>query len=146
MTSMKRFFVLALMACAPAMAADVSVSVTVGDPRFFGRLEIGSFPQPRLIFPKPVVVQVVPVGVVREPMYLRVPPGHEKHWSKHCAEYNACGHPVYFVEDRWYNDVYVPEYKARHGHGEHGDHDDHGDHEGKDHGHGNGKGKGHGND
>ena len=146
MTSMKRFFVLALMACAPAMAADVAVSVTVGDPRFFGRLEIGSFPQPRLIFPKPVVVQVVPVGVVREPMYLRVPPGHEKHWSKHCAEYGACGHPVYFVEDRWYNDVYVPEYKARHGHGEHGDHDDHGDHEGKDHGHGNGKGKGHGND
>jgi hypothetical protein len=146
MTNMKRFFVLALMACAPAMAADVAVSVTVGDPRFFGRLEIGSFPQPRLIFPKPVVVQVVPVGVVREPMYLRVPPGHEKHWSKHCAEYNACGHPVYFVEDRWYNDVYVPEYKARHGHGEHGDHDDHGDHEGKDHGHGNGKGKGHGND
>jgi len=146
MTNMKRFFVLALMACAPAMAADVAVSVTVGDPRFFGRLEIGSFPQPRLIFPKPVVVQVVPVGVVREPMYLRVPPGHEKHWSKHCAEYNACGHPVYFVEDRWYNDVYVPEYKAGHGHGEHGDHDDHGDHEGKDHGHGNGKGKGHGND
>jgi hypothetical protein len=137
MPSMKRFFVLALMACAPAMAAEVSVSVTVGDPRFFGRLEIGSFPQPRLIFPKPVIVEAVPMRVVREPIYLRVPPGHEKHWSKHCAEYNACGHPVYFVEDRWYNDVYVPEYQARHGHGAH---------EGKDHDNGKGKGKGHGND
>jgi hypothetical protein len=132
---MRKFFVLALMACVPAMAADVSVAVTVGDPRFFGRIEIDSFPQPRLIFPKPVVVQVIPVGVVRAPLYLRVPPGHEKHWNKHCAEYNACGAPVYFIEDGWYNTVYVPEYKAKHGHP---------DNAGKEHGNGNGNGKGKG--
>jgi len=130
---MRKFFILALMACAPAMGADVSVSVTVGDPRFFGRIDIDSFPQPRLIFPRPVVVHAIPVGVVRAPLYLRVPPGHEKHWDKHCAEYNACGAPVYFIEDGWYNTVYVPEYKAKHGHGEH---------PGKEHGNGNGHGKG----
>ena len=125
---MRKFFVLALMACVPAMAAEVSVAVTVGDPRFFGRIEIDSFPQPRLIFPKPVVVQIIPVGVIRAPLYLRVPPGH-------CAEYNACGAPVYFIEDGWYNTVYAPEYKARHGHP---------DNPGKGHGNGKGNGKGKG--
>ena len=34
--------------------------------------------------------------------YLWVPPGHQKKWSKHCREYNACGVPVYFVDDGWY--------------------------------------------
>jgi uncharacterized protein YcfJ len=27
-------------------------------------------------------------------------------------QYNACGRPVYFVDDRWYNDVYVPHYRG----------------------------------
>jgi hypothetical protein len=123
---MRTFFSLALLACAPAIAADVSVSVAIGEPGFYGQIDIGSFPRPRLIFPAPVVIQAVPVGVVRAPLYLRVPPGHEKHWDRHCAEYGACGAPVYFIEDNWYNTVYAPEYKARHG--------------GK--GHDNGKGKG----
>ncbi len=38
-------------------------------------------------------------------------PGHEKHWRKHCAQYNACGRPVYFVRDDWYNNEYVPRYR-----------------------------------
>jgi hypothetical protein len=67
---------------------------------------------------------------------LHVPPGHEKHWSKHCAQYNACGRPVYFVRDEWYNNEYVPHYRHAHdndhGHG-HG-HDKHGDHD-EGHGH-----------
>ncbi|ODS90363.1 MAG: hypothetical protein ABS45_16170 [Comamonas sp. SCN 65-56] len=54
------------------------------------------------------MIQPVPVGVVRQPLYLRVPPGHAKHWSKHCHEYGACARPVYFVQERWYNDVYAP--------------------------------------
>jgi hypothetical protein len=59
------------------------------------------------------VVRHAPVGVVYQPVYLHVPPGHAKHWSKHCSKYNACGHPVYFVKDGWYNDVYVPHHQAR---------------------------------
>ena len=47
-------------------------------------------------------------------MYLRVPPGHEKKWNKHCGKYNACGHPVYFVRDNWYTDVYAPHYQKAH--------------------------------
>lgn len=134
---MRRFLILALAACAPAMAADVGVSISIGEPGFYGQIDIGSFPRPRLLYPTPVVIRAVPVGVVRAPLYLRVPPGHEKHWDKHCAEYDACGAPVYFVEDGWYETVYVPAYKAKHGRPEHagkgqgkdkGKHKDHGNH------------------
>lgn len=141
---MKRFlFALATLLpglTAPAIAADVGVSVQIGEPGFYGRIDIGNFPQPQLIHPQPIVIQPVPVGVVRQPIYLRVPPGHAKNWRKHCSKYNACGQPVYFVEDGWYNTVYVPRYRERHD----GDHDNHhgGDHD-KGHGHGHGQGKGH---
>src|SRR5262245_12877161 len=107
----------AAFASSSALAADVGVSVTVGQPGFYGHIDIGDFPQPAVIYPQPVVIQPVPVGVVGAPMYLRVPPGHYKHWAKHCAEYNACGRPVYFVRDSWYNNVYAPRYREMHGPG-----------------------------
>jgi hypothetical protein len=99
---------------APALAADVGVSVSVGQPGFYGRIDIGGFPQPRVIYPQPVVIQPVPVAVVPQPIYLRVPPGHAKNWRKHCQKYDACNQRVYFVRDDWYNNVYVPGYQAKH--------------------------------
>ncbi len=138
--------VVAMVFALPAGAADVGVSVSVGQPGFYGQIDIGTFPRPQVVYPSPVVVSPVPAGVhVPPPVYLHVPPGHAKKWSKHCQKYNACGRPVYFVQDRWYNEVYVPEYQARHRHedGGHGDYhgggrDDHGDRDG--HGHGRGHG------
>lgn len=131
---MKRLLIAAACAaaafCAPASATDVGVSVTIGQPGFYGRLDIGGFPPPALVYPQPVVIQPVPVG--RPPVYLRVPPGHAKHWDKHCRKYNACATPVYFVQDDWYMSEYVPRYQEKHGHG--------------DNGHGKGKKKGHGHD
>ena len=134
---MKRLLFAAAVAAAtaPALAADVGVSVTVGQPGFYGHIDIGNFPQPQLIYPQPVVIQPVPVGVIHQPVYLHVPPGHEKNWGKHCRKYNACGQPVYFVRDNWYNEVYVPHYREQHG--------DWDEHRGKGHGKGHGKGKGH---
>ena len=135
---MKRYVFAAILAfsAAPAFATDVGVSVTVGEPGFYGRIDVGNYPPPVLVYPEPVVIQPVPVGVVYKPIYLHVPPGHAKHWGKHCRKYNACGRPVYFVQDRWYNDVYVPRYREYHD-----------DHDGKGHGNGkhknNGKGKKH---
>jgi len=90
-----------------AFAANVGVSVTVGEPGYYGRIDIGNFPQPQLIYAQPVVIEPVPVGVVAQPLYLHVPPGHAKNWRKHCGKYNACSQPVYFVSDNWYNNVYV---------------------------------------
>jgi len=93
------------------LAADVGVSVNIAQPGFYGRINIGQVPQPVVIYPQPVIIdQRGPM--VREPIYLRVPPGHERHWDKHCRRYNACGQPVYFVQDRWYRDVYAPRYRG----------------------------------
>jgi hypothetical protein len=132
-------------ALVPAIAAaQVGVSVNIGQPGFYGQINLGDFPQPQVIYPQPVIIDPVPESY-GSPLYLRVPPGHAKHWAKHCAEYNACGHQVYFVRDDWYNRVVVPRYQGGggdwhgdddhghgHGHGHGGDHGDHG------HGHGHG--------
>ena len=55
------------------------------------------------------------VGVARAPLYLRVPPGHARDWRRYCGRYDACGAPVYFVQDTWYRNVYAPRYRADHG-------------------------------
>jgi len=96
---------------ASALATDVGVAVSVGQPGFYGRIEIGSLPPPQLVNAQPIVVQRV-AGVAPTPIYLHVPPGHAKNWRKHCAHYNACGQPVYFVQDSWYNNVYVAHHRG----------------------------------
>lgn len=111
------FILTAVVLAGSAQAADVGVSVTVGQPGFYGQIDIGNIPKPQVIFPKPVVVAPMPVPATPpQPIYLHVPPGHEKDWGKHCRKYNACDRPVYFVRDQWYNEVYVPEYRSRKGH------------------------------
>ncbi len=113
---MKRFLIAAALAAAtvttPALAADVGISVSIGQPGFYGRLDIGDYPPPRVIYRQPMLIERVPMN--RPPIYLRVPPGHAKHWSKHCREYNACGERVYFVQDNWYQREYVPRYQEQH--------------------------------
>ena len=120
----------------PAFATDVGLSISVGQPGFYGQIDIGNFPQPRVVYAQPVIIQRPPQVVYVAPIYLHVPPGHEKHWSKHCAQYNACGRPVYFVRDDWYNDVYVPRYRSKDGEHGKGSKSDHG--HGKDHQNGEG--------
>ena len=88
------------------LAADVDVRVMVfGDvrPGIYGRVELGSAPPPPVVYAKPiVVVRPAPRPVPVQPVYLHVPPGQAKHWSKHCRKYNACGVPVYFVKSEEY--------------------------------------------
>jgi hypothetical protein len=141
---MKRMTLLAALSLAAltpqwASAADVGVSISVGQPGFYGQIDIGNVARPPLIYAQPVWVQRTSVQLA--PIYLRVSPGHERNWSKHCKHYGACGRPVYFVRDDWYRNTYVPAYRER-GEGR-GDYDS--DHRGGDKGrdHGN-KGKGHG--
>ena len=136
---MKRFLIAAAVAAAtvttPALAADVGVSVSIGQPGFYGRLDISDYPPPQVIYRQPIVIERVPMH--RPPIYLRVPPGHAKHWSKHCRKYNACDERVYFVQDNWYNHEYVPRYQEYHresrdDHSRHDRRDEHGDdHRGK---------------
>lgn len=113
---MKRFLILAVVTAstlsAPTFAADVGVSVNIGQPGFYGQLNIGGYPPPQLIYRQPRVVEVVPVE--RPPIYLRVPPRHSRNWNRYCHEYQACGERVYFVQDGWYNRDYAPRYREQH--------------------------------
>jgi hypothetical protein len=113
---MKRLLILSLLALAApaAFAADVGVSISIGEPGFYGRLDIGGFPQPPVIYAQPIVVQPLP-GRPSAPIYLRVPPGYARHWRAHCREYNACSVLVYFVREKWYSGVYAPRYREMHG-------------------------------
>lgn len=151
---MKALVLCAALAAAsfPALA-QTSVSVSIGQPGFYGRLDIGEF---RDYGPPPVYV-AQPVIIERhqrvraEPVYLRVPPGHRKNWRKHCRKYGACGRPVLFVQDRWYSEVYAPRYREVHYRERYDErHEGHERGRGRDrhdergHGHGKGHGKGHG--
>ena len=113
---MKRFLIVASLFSTTIMttasAADVAVSVSIGEPGFYGQLNIGGYPQPQVIYEQPKMVQSVPMN--RPPIYLRVPQDQAKHWKRYCARYNACGERVYFVKDDWYNREYAPRYQEQH--------------------------------
>lgn len=154
-----------LAASAPAIA-QTNVSINVGQPGFYGRINIGGFGPPPVVYAQPIVVREVRYR--SEPVYLRVPPGHRKNWKRYCGRYDACARPVMFVRDDWYTNTYAPRYRERH-HGyraerqqvvyrevvrhdrhdrhdrhKHKKHDRHDKHDKHDkHGRGNGHGRGH---
>lgn len=110
---MKRLLFLALLAAAsaPSLASDVGVSIRIGEPGFYGRIDIGGYPQPQVIYRQPRVMYRA--ALERPPIYMHVPPGHAKNWRKHCRAYNACNERVYFVRNEWYDREYVPHYQQR---------------------------------
>jgi hypothetical protein len=135
-TLMKKIvLLLGALALVPAFAqTSVGVSVGINQPGVYGRIDIGNFPQPRVIYPQPVVIVQSPIAAYQRPVYLYVPPGHQKNWAKHCGRYNACGQPVYFVQEDWVRE----RYEERRGHPDNS-------YRGKGHGNGNGRGHGKGN-
>ncbi|QDL38382.1 hypothetical protein [Rhodoferax sediminis] len=98
-----RIFALAaalLLLGATAARAQPYVNATVDGilaPGVYGRINIGNAPPPPVLYAQPVIITRPAVQVQQPPLYLYVPPGHAKKWSKHCAQYNACGRQVYFV-------------------------------------------------
>jgi hypothetical protein len=135
----------AALAAQARTGPNIDVNVVIGgviQPGVYGRVEVGTRPppvvypqpviitqpvivqapvvvQPPVIVQQPVVVQS-PAVVSQSPIYLHVPPGHSKHWHKHCNKYNACNQPVYFVRND-YRAYYEGERGRGEGHG-HGRH------------------------
>jgi hypothetical protein len=140
--NMKGFLITVMLVAATIITtparASIAGSVSIGEPGFYGQLDIGNFPQPQVIYRQPIIIE--PVLMDRPPIYLHVPPGHAKHWRRHCGEYNACGERVFFVQDGWYNREYVPRYQGEHqGEGRDEGGDNRGGGKGNGHGHGRGR-------
>jgi hypothetical protein len=101
-----RFVAIGLLCGAPLVhAADVDLRLIIASevaPGVYGRVEIGSAPPPPVVYARPVIIAAQPSAQPAPAIYLHVPPGHAKKWSKHCHKYNACGQPVYFVKSEEY--------------------------------------------
>ncbi len=145
-----------VLAALQARGTEVGVSIQVSQPGVYGRIDIGQFPKPRVVAAQPVLIERPPAPpreskgsplhqkaqeVAQEraqqrpqerareplqPVYMWVPPGHRKNWRKHCREYGACGVPVYFVDQRWYDEHVHPRGKHRGKERERDDDDDRG--------------------
>jgi hypothetical protein len=158
----------ALLAAAVPALAQTNVSINIGQPGFYGRIDLGDFVQRPVVYTEqPIIVREVR-HVRSEPVYLRVPSNHRHNWSRYCGRYEACGRPVMFVRDDWYTNTYAPRYRERHyaqrpvvrevrevryveerrdDYDRHDRHDRHDKHDKHDkHGNGHGKGHGHGRD
>ena len=129
-----------LIGVATSPAGDLSLRILLSGevaPGVYGQVQIGNENPPLLVYAQPMLI--VAQAAPPPPIYLHVPPGHAKHWRRHCREYNACNRPVFFVR----SEEYEPGYEHRND-GEHGrsdrdehrdDHRDEHDHDHGDHGH-----------
>lgn len=116
---MKSLILAAAIASASGAAmAQVSARIEIGQPGFYGAIDIGDDYRPRLYAPQPVIIERHE-HYVEQPVYLRVPPGHRKNWRKHCRRYDACGRRVLFVRDDWYTNTWAPRYREAHGYSVH---------------------------
>lgn len=114
-------YAFAVMAAAASLAqAETSIGVSIGinQPGVYGRIDIGNYPPPVPVYAEPVIIHRAPRGVQLQPIYLYVPPGHQKNWAKYCRAYNACNQPVYFVQEDWVRERYDHD---RREHGDRGD-------------------------
>lgn len=105
------FPLLFALGAAPAIAADVNLRIIVsGDlqPGAYGIVDFGSARPPPVLYERPVVVHKKSAPERVQPLYLHVPPGHAKNWSKHCHKYGACARPVYFVKSAEYEPGHKP--------------------------------------
>ena len=105
------FFIAAIFALASvhATANDLGISLRIGQPGFYGEIQLGDYyPAPELIYPEPVIIHSPQVHISQPPIYLHVPPGQASLWHRYCYHYNACNQPVYFIRENWYNNVYIP--------------------------------------
>ncbi len=101
-----------------AHAGTPIINLSVGgeiSPGVYGQVQFGNAPPPPVFYPEPMIIRRHPAAVDVAPLYLHVPPGHAKKWSRHCHEYDACGRPVYFVKSREYEPGYRSHKGRNHG-------------------------------
>ena len=121
---------LSLQAAPQSFAGDLGINVILSGeikPGVYGEVQIGNAPRPVVVYDQPRVIVVNKRYINEPPIYLHVPPGHAKHWDKHCGEYHACERRVYFVR----SEEYEPGYARDEDHDERGHSKEHGKGHGK---------------
>lgn len=108
---MKKLLLGLVLAAGAAGATAQNIDIQIGQTNYYGRIDLLNFGTPQLVYKEAIWVDRPANYRSVQPLYLRVPPGHAKKWSKHCDRYDACGRPVYFVQDSWYNNTYAPRYR-----------------------------------
>lgn len=83
---------------------------SMGQPGYYGRIEIGDYPQPPLLISNAVMGN--PGVYSGQPVYMHVPSAQAYAWSRYCQRYGACDWMVYFVDNEWYESVYVPGFQS----------------------------------
>ena len=86
-----------------AHAEQPIIHLSVGgelSPGVYGQVQFGNAPPPPVLYDEPRIIVRQPPNVVIQPLYLHVPPGHAKNWTRYCSRYDACDRPVYFVKSR----------------------------------------------
>lgn len=109
---MKRLLLLSLLALPLLSQAQVNFNFSVGDPGYYGQVYIDNGPQPEVMNTIPIIAYPGPPNYAR-PIYLRVPLYYYQNWTQYCQIYNACYTPVYFIQDYWYQQSYIPWYRNR---------------------------------
>jgi hypothetical protein len=116
---MRKLMVLAIVSQAMVSAfagTGASASMGMNQPGDYGRIDIGRYRQPMAINPQAVIISPGSANSMALPIYLYVPSAHQQQWGKYCAQYAACGQPVYFVKEQWVRAHYQrehPEWHAR---------------------------------
>lgn len=102
-----------------AHAATATIDLSVGgeiSPGVYGHVRLGNAPPPPIFYPQPKIIVSQPGREMSEPIYMHVPPGHARNWSKYCHKYDACNNPVYFVKSAEYEPGYSKRQKKdKHG-------------------------------
>ena len=128
---------------APPSNSQGLINILLGQPNYYGGLEMQGYTNPLLYNTRPILIQPNSTNN-GQPVYLRVPSNQRQNWSRYCGQYNACNRQVNFVQDGWYNSVYAPRYRdLNNNQNRENRGDENGQGNGNVNGPGNGKGIGH---
>ena len=102
---MKRLLFAAALAATtfPALANDVGVSISIGQPGSYGRIDLGGYPQPRVMFR---------AAMNRPQIYMHVPPALPKTGASTAVLTSPVENGSIF-QNNWYERNFVSHYQAQ---------------------------------
>ena len=112
------FSIGSLLAAGAFGETSVGVSIGINQPGVYGRIDIGNYPRPAVVYGQPIIIAPQPMVVRPQPVYLYVPPGHQRteQWPSIAAATAHAGNPC--TLSRRVGFASAPEEQQHRGHGE----------------------------